>query len=399
MKHCKHIRIALLTVLSLVGLTGRTLADDRARLEQTEMFVSGTDGYHTYRIPAMIATPKGTLLAFCEGRKNGAGDSGDIDLLHKRSTDGGKSWGTQTVIWDDATNTCGNPCAVVDQQTGDIWLLLTHNLGTDTEARIKAKTASRSRTVWVCRSSDDGQTWSKPVEITSQTKDPTWGWYATGPGVGIQIQHGAHRGRLVIPCDHTYDVVSGSSHGVHVEFGAHVIFSDDHGATWKLGGVIRPKVNECQVVELADGKGTLLMNLRAYIGHSRRAEATSRDGGLTWTAPQDQPALIEPVCQASFLRRSWPGKTNVSQLLFSNPADEKRRRNFTVRLSRDEGKTWPVARTLHEGPAAYSCLVALPDGRIGCLYERGEKSAYERITFATFPLEWLTAGTEVPAGK
>lgn len=383
----------------MVVLTGRVLADDRERLEQTDVFVSGTDGYPTYRIPAIIATPKGALLAFCEGRKNGAGDSGDIDLLLKRSTDGGKSWSAQTVIRDDGPNTCGNPCAVVDQQTGDIWLLLTHNLGTDTEARIKTRSAEQSRTVWVCQSRDDGQTWSRPVEITSQAKDPTWGWYATGPGVGIQINYGAHRGRLVIPCDHSYDAAATSSTEAQIEFGAHVVFSDDHGANWKLGGVIRPKVNECQVVELADGQGTLLMNFRAYFGHRRRAEATSRDGGLRWTAPQDQPALIEPVCQASFLRLSWPGKANVSQLLFSNPADEKRRRNFTVRLSRDEGKTWPVARTLHEGPAAYSCLVALPKGKIGCLYERGEKSAYERIAFAAFPLDWLMGGKELPAAK
>ena len=151
----------------MVVLTGRVLADDRERLEQTDVFVSGTDGYPTYRIPAIIATPKGALLAFCEGRKNGAGDSGDIDLLLKRSTDGGKSWSAQTVIRDDGPNTCGNPCAVVDQQTGDIWLLLTHNLGTDTEARIKTRSAEQSRTVWVCQSRDDGQTWSRPVEITN----------------------------------------------------------------------------------------------------------------------------------------------------------------------------------------------------------------------------------------
>lgn len=263
----------------------------------------------------------------------------------------------------------------MDQQTGDIWLLLTHNFGTDTEARIKAKTANRSRTVWVCRSRDDGQTWSKPAEITSQVKDPAWGWYATGPGVGIQIKHGAHQGRLVIPCDHSYDTTAAGPRETQTEFGAHVIFSDDHGATWKLGGVIRPKVNECQVVELADGQGTLLMNLRSYFGRGRRAEATSRDSGLTWTAPQNPPKLIEPVCQGSMIRLTWPGERDVSRLLFSNPADEKRRRNLTVRLSRDEGKTWPVAKTLHAGFAAYSCLVALPDGQTGCLYERGEKSA------------------------
>ena len=398
-RHLTSQHIALFAVSFLAVLTNQGVSTETNPLEQTEVFVSGTEGYHTYRIPAIIATPKGALLAFCEGRKSSAGDSGDIDLLLKRSTNGGKSWTAQTVVWDDGPNTCGNPCAVVDQQTGDIWLLLTHNLGADTEARIKVGTSKASRTVWVCHSRDDGRTWSPPAEITSQVKDPAWGWYATGPGVGIQIKSGAHQGRLVIPCDHSYDAAATGSSEAKIEFGSHVIFSDDHGATWKLGGVIRPKVNECQVVELADGQGTLLLNMRSYQGSHRRAEATSRDGGLTWTPPSDHAELIEPVCQASFLRLTWPGEHSASQLLFSNPADEKRRRNFTVRLSRDDGKTWPVTRTLHEGAAAYSCLVALPDGKIGCLYERGETNAYERISFAAFTLDWLTARTEVPASK
>jgi sialidase-1 len=174
-----------------------------------------------------------------------------------------------------------------------------------------------------------------------------------------------------------------------VEYGAHVIFSDDHGKSWELGGIIRPKVNECQVVELADGKGSLLLDMRAYFGRSRRAQSISRDGGLTWTAPQDHPELIEPVCQASMIRHEWSRGDNSGVLLFSNPADEKRRIKMTVRLSEDEGKTWPVSRVLHEGPAAYSCLAKLSDGRAACLYERGVTNAYERITLAAFDVNWL----------
>lgn len=361
-----------------------------AALEKQDLFVSGTSDYHTYRIPALLATRKGTVLAFCEGRKLGRSDSGDIDLLMRRSADGGQTWGAQQVIWDDGLNTCGNPCPVLDEKTGTIWLLLTHNRGDDNERDIKLHTARGTRTVWVCRSTDNGKTWSRPVEITRDTKDPAWGWYATGPGVGIQIRHGPHQGRLVIPCDHSYDDPQGNLRGMPVEYGSHVIYSDNHGKSWKLGGVIRPKVNECQVVELADGQGTLLLDMRAYFGRSRRAQSISRDGGLTWLSPQDQPELIEPVCQASLIRYAWPARREPGRLLFSNPADEKRRRAMTVRLSQDDGKTWPVDRVLHEGPAAYSCLAKLRDGRAACLYERGVTNANERITFAAFSLDWLT---------
>jgi len=361
-----------------------------APLEQQDLFVSGTGGYHTYRIPALLTTRRGSVLAFCEGRKLGRSDAGDIDLLRRRSSDGGKTWSAQQVIWDDSTNTCGNPCAVLDEQTGVVWLLLTHNLGGDKEDAIIRRTAVGTRTVWVCRSDDEGVSWSKPVEIAASVKDSTWSWYATGPGIGIQLRHGLQRGRLVIPCDHSYELDNTGSK--ETAQGSHVIFSDDHGKTWQRGGVVRPNMDECQVVELADGRGTLLLNMRSYAGRRRRAESVSHDGGLTWSAPQDQPQLIEPVCQASLMRYSWPVDGDVSRLLFSNPADAKHRRSMTVRLSRDECKTWPDSRVLHDGPAAYSCLAKLPDGRVACLYECGRSNAYERITFAAFGLTELCNG-------
>jgi sialidase-1 len=337
---------------------------------QTAIFTSGQDGYHTYRIPSVIATTKGTVLAFCEGRKIGRNDAGDIDLLLRRSIDGGKSWTKTQVVWDDAENTCGNPCPVVDAKTGTIWLLMTHNLGTDTEARIVDGTSKGSRTVWVSRSDDDGVTWSKPVELTKDVKKPGWTWYATGPGVGIQLKNG----RLLIPCD-------SKSEGGRVRE-SHVIVSDDGGQSWKLGGVVGPMCNECQAVELADG--SVMLNMRSYQGNNRRLVAISKDGGETFTKPVEDQELLEPVCQASILR--LPGEKRV--ILFSNPASTKREK-LSVRLSRDEGKSWPVTRILHAGPAAYSCLVTLPDGSIGCLYERGEKNPYETITFARFDRAWF----------
>src|SRR5690606_18165906 len=157
-----------------------------AAVVQTDVFVSGQDGYHTFRIPAVVHLGDGNLLAICEGRKNESSDTGDIDLVSKRSTDGGRTWSTLQVVWDDGVNTCGNPCPVYDEITGTLWLFATHNLGEDTETDIIHKRGKGTRTPWVMRSSDGGRSWSEPRELTSSLKEPDWGWYATGPGIGIQ---------------------------------------------------------------------------------------------------------------------------------------------------------------------------------------------------------------------
>lgn len=371
-------RFCYLLVALFCILATHSQADDEFK---TTVWKSGEGDYHTYRIPSVIRTMKGTLLAFCEGRKSGRGDAGNIDLLIKRSYDGGKTWSRNEVLWDDKGNTCGNPCPVVDESTGTIWLLLTHNLGTDHEPDIIKKKSESTRTVWVSHSADDGQSWTAPAEITKTTKDPTWGWYATGPGVGIQIKHGPHTGRLVIPCDHSFDYPEGKRYGGGYEFRSHSIHSDDHGKTWQLGGTVGPATNECQVAEINKGSGDLLMNMRSYFNRKRRTHSTSRDGGTTWSTPRDVDRLIEPVCQGSLIRHTWPDRQKQGVLLFSNPASEKGRVKLTVRASFDDGATWPVAQVLHAGPAAYSCLVSLPGGAFGCLYEAGEKNPYESIVF------------------
>jgi sialidase-1 len=361
-----------------------TAAQPQRGLELTNVFVSGTDGYHTYRIPALLVTPKGDLLAFCEGRKNSRSDTGDIDLLVKRSTDGGGTWSPAQIVWDDGPNTCGNPCPVVDRTTGVIWLPLTWNLGEDKESEIIRNTSKDTRRVFVTHSDDDGRAWAKPEEITAQTKRPDWGWYATGPGVSIQLERGPAKGRLLIPCDHSSRTPGGAT-----DYGSHVIYSDDHGQTWRLGGIIRPAVNECQVVELSDG--TLLCNMRnADRSSTTRAIAASTDGGMTWSVVRHDPVLVEPICQASLLR--YPTPQGPSRLLFSNPAHAEpgQRRDMTLRMSEDEGKTWPLRRVLWPGPAAYSCLAVLPGGAVACLFEAGDQHAYERIVLAHFSPDWLT---------
>lgn len=380
----------IMRILTLFCLFALIPAFMHAAVEMTNVFVSGEGGYHTYRIPSIVRTKDGVLLAIAEGRKAGRGDAGNIDLLVKRSSDNGRTWSAASVIWDDAGNTCGNPCAVVDGDTGVVWLFSTHNLGTDREVDIINKRAASTRTVWVMNSRDGGRTWSKPVNLTSTLKDPSWGWYATGPGVGIQIARGPNKGRLVIPCVHSYDDPQGNLRGGPYEYGSHSIHSDDHGKTWKLGGVIRPKMNECQVAELSSPAGALEMNMRSYFDHGCRAVARSRDGGVTWTGPVDAPALIEPRCQASVLRHSWPKGKNPGVMLFSNPASKTARENMTVRLSEDDGVTWPRSLVLQGESAAYSCLVSLSETEAGCLYEIGgktRKESYQRIVFASFSLD------------
>jgi len=349
-------------------------------ISQKDIFVSGTDSYHTFRIPSIIVAPKGTILAFCEGRKNRRADTGDIDLVLKRSFDGGKIWQSLQIVWDEGLNVCGNPCPVVDRETGTIWLLMTHNLAIDHEREIWEQSGEGTRTVWITSSIDDGATWSPPKDITASTKASDWTWYATGPGVGIQLSSG----RLVIPCDHGEAQTN--------KYFSHIIFSDDHGQTWQIGGTAGDKTNECQVVERVDG--SLLLNMRNYSNHRLRALATSADAGLNWSAVTYDFMLPEPICQASLLRFTDEECGDRNRILFSNPASNTSRILMTVRLSYDEAKTWPVAKILHPGPAAYSCLTILPDQTIACLYERGEESPYEKITFAHFNLEWLTEGEE-----
>jgi len=346
------------------------------RFEQTDLFVSGTEGYHTFRIPALAVTKKGTLLAFCEGRKRGRGDSGAIDTVLRRSTDDGHSWGPLQVAGAGGEDTCGNPCPIVDRRTGAVLLLLTKNKGAVNESMIMRGEAP-PRTVWIARSMDDGVTWSAPEEISEQAREPEWRWYATGPGHGIQLANG----RLVAPCDHS----------LGPDWHSHVIYSDDAGASWRIGGVAEGKTDESTVVELFDGM--LYLNMRNNRDTHRRAFATSTDKGLTWSPVGDDPALVEPVCQASVLRLSTEKHRTKNRIVFSNPASE-RRENMTVRLSYDQCKTWSVAKTLWPGPSAYSDLVLAADKRIGCLYERGKNHPYETVTFALFTLEWLTEGRD-----
>lgn len=341
---------------------------DEPNTAYSHIFEQGTEGYSCFRIPAIIKTTKGTLLAFAEGRKNSCSDTGDINLVLRRSFDDGATWSDLIMVWDDGINTCGNPAPVIDEETGTIFLLMTWNHGSDDISDINAGTSIDTRRVFICQSDDDGLSWSTPKEITATTKLSTWGWYATGPCHGIQLKKGPEKGRLVVPCDY---ISLKSAGGVG---GAHVIYSDDKGATWQLGG-ITTKGNESTVAELSDGK--LLLNIRISNNNNFRVISTSDNSGMTWTNPVNAP-LVDPVCQGSMV--SGVLSDGRWAVFFSNPSSAERQ-NMTVKMSMDDGASWTKTYSVYTGASGYSDLVFLSDSYLGLLYEAGSSKYYDGIAY------------------
>lgn len=384
--YVKYIQKTLRLFATCIILTTIYTCTYSQQTHSTDLWEEGKGDYGSYRIPSLIVTNDGTLLAFAEGRKE-RGDAGDIDLLLRRSFDNGKTWTEEQVVWDDGENTCGNPNSVVDRETGRIWLFSTWNLGEDTEHEIIQKTSTDTRRPYMLYSDDDGKTWSEPRELTDCCKDPSWGWYATGPGAGIQLEYGKHKGRLVIPANHSYDE---SKPDVYRRFGdygygAHVLISDDHGKTWRKSEPIRPGTNESQIVELSDG--TLIMNMRSYNGEYSRAIATSADGGETWSEIEHDHQLVESKVQASII--NYGEYQNKEMILFANPAVPVGRTHMTVRASFDGTESWEVAKLIYKGPSAYSSLTRLPNGNVGLFFEAGEDNPYRTMKFVSFPPELL----------
>jgi sialidase-1 len=336
-------------------------------MQQQELFVSGEQGYFSYRIPALVTTNSDTILAFCEARRHNGHDDDEIDILLRRSFDNGLTWGAPQMVVADGDRTCGNPCPVVDAETDTIFLPFCKD----------------NQQIFACHSTDDGETWSTPVEITATAKDPAWSYVGTGPGHGIQLQSG----RLLIPswADESPGPVTWrqpTANWGKVQ-SAYAIYSDDHGESWQRGARMdRDASDECEAVETADG--AVYMNMRSRQDRLCRAESWSRDGGTTWSAVEYDPALPEPSCQGSIVRY------DAGRILLAHPSFTDRRAGLTVRLSRDECRSWPVARVLEPETAAYSDLAVSADGHILCFYEA--RKNYGALTLAHFDIQWLEEG-------
>jgi len=355
------------------------------QIVQSKLFVSGKGGYTRYRIPALAVSVQGTILAFCEARKFTGHDSDQIDLFLRRSFDNGATFEEAQMITTEEGWVCGNPAPVVDRETGAIWLLFCKNREHGPQEMICEGKAPR--TVWITSSNDDGATWAEPQEITASVKRPGWTWYGTGPCHGIQLG----KGRLIVPSHH----VVVRSYGADDPLYSHILYSDDHGESWQIGGATTEGVGECTVVEATDGRIYFNCRNRDRLpeGGNFRAVAWSEDGGQSFSAAVPDPVLLEPCCQASVCRFTDERQHDRNRVVFSNPA-ARTRHQMTIRLSYDECRTWPIAKVLHAGPTAYSDLCIARDLSICCLYECGVEHRYETITLARFGLEWLTNGED-----
>ncbi|QKW06137.1 exo-alpha-sialidase [Streptomyces sp. NA04227] len=374
--------------------------------ETSVPFRAGTEGYASFRIPAVVVTGENTVLAFCEGRVGSAEDHGDIDIVLKRSHDGGRTWAPLERVAENGDDLAGNPAPVV-LSSGRILLVHVRNAAAASEAAIRRGEVAQAdaRRVWVQYSDDDGVTWSEAREITEQTKDPDWRWYATTPGHALQLTGG----RVLVPANHSLPP-TGSDLGTEGAYnGGHSLLSDDEGQTWRIGYVHnnadalaalaapvgsdvppgpdghpeRINANETTAAELPDGR--LYFNTRNdSAAPGTRADAYSSDGAELTAPYRPQPGIEGPVVQGSLLQLRDP-----DLLLYSGPAHPERRARMTVRASSDHGTHWRVAHVVDESPAAYSDLVRLDAGTVGLLFETGATSSYETLSFRRIPVTAL----------
>jgi hypothetical protein len=354
-------------------------------MKEVTVFTSGTEGYSHFRIPSIVRATDGTLLAFAEGRVDSGRDHGNINIVLKRSSDDGATWGPLQLVAENEVHTIGNPTPVVDLRTGKVLILACQSHAEDRHGAIVAHESHDRRTTWIITSDDHGATWAPKREITHQAMQDHWRWYAFGPHSGIQLQRGPYAGRLIAPAN--YSAGGADNGGI-------MVYSDDGGENWNIGAIamrddeadLRP--SESTAVELVDGR--ILLNSRNRgPGIRHRANAYSSDSGVTFDRRNKAEDLLEPVCQASVIRfAAVDAGDERNHLLFANPASTQRLR-YTVRSSFDESESWTPGKMIHRGPAAYGTLIKLDEHRAGVLYEHGWERRYERINFAVFSVAWL----------
>jgi len=371
-------------------------------LKKQDLFsVADDPAYNIYHIPGIVVTAKGTVLAWCEARKGG-GDWSDIRILLRRSTDDGKTWSQPQSIVDVPGPKQKNPFALRLKNVDTTQV--TYNnpvLIADKDGTVHMLFCLEYERAFYQRSEDDGLTWSKPVEITATfeafKKDYAWKVLATGPNHSIQLK----TGRLVVPVW----LSTGEGGNAHRPSVTATIYSDDQGQTWKPGDIAVPctdewiNPNETVAIELNDGR--VMLNVRSESKAHRRLITTSPDGATKWSTPKFDEALLEPICMAGIVRYDHAGKNLI---LFSNPHNleggregkpepgkSRARKNVSVKISRDDGQTWPVNKRLEDGPSMYSDIAVTHKGTILCFYGRGTKPGFagSGLTLARFNLEWL----------
>ena len=394
---------ALLFVISVLSIQHGLTA---AETIKQDLFEAGTEGYGQFRIPGIVVTKNGTVLAYCEARRAASTDWGQIDVMLRRSTDGGETWSPMKKIVEldgkfernpaavaqklgrDGELTVNNPLAIADPRPGVVHFLY----------------CVEYNRLFYMRSNDDGLSFSKPVEITAAVAKlrPSYAWQcmAVGPGHGIRLQNGRLLAAIWLS--------TGKGGHAHRPSVVSTIYSDDDGKSWQLGDVVagetKPLVNpsESVLVELADGR--VQINLRSESPEHRRAVATSPDGATKWTDPKFAEQLLEPICMANIVRWTSARTGGKNRIVFANPHNLDRagakpgqgrdRKNLSLKLSYDEGETWPVNKTLEAGPSGYSDLAVAADGTLLCFYERTQvdeatKKRTSYLTLARVPLAWL----------
>ncbi|GGI10563.1 hypothetical protein GCM10007368_31860 [Isoptericola cucumis] len=350
----------------------------------TDVASSYSDGFARSRIPALTTAPNGDLLAVYDGRPTMADLASDIAVVMRRSTDGGHTWGPQRLIrGDDEINGYGDPSVLVDRETGRIFVFHASSVN---QGYAGSGTGNDPDDPDILHpdysySDDDGRTW-KHRRLTATLKDPSWGGMFAASGEGIQLRQGPHAGRLI------------QQYVVRAEGGNHAVsaYSDDHGETWHASETVGPGADENKTVELSDG--SVLLNSRAA---PFRQVARSTDGGETYTPFEADRELVDPANNGSIVRAypdAAPDDPRSSMLLFSNTEDDGIRRNLTIKMSCDDGETWPVRKVVEEGAVGYSTLTPLGDGssdddlggRYGLLFER---AGYQHISYTELDLDWL----------
>lgn len=359
---------------------------------------AGQDNCDTYRIPGLVTTGKGTLIAVYDNRYNNSKDlQEDIDIGMSRSTDGGETWEPMKVIMDmgewggrsERLNGIGDPAVLYDHTTGTIWVAALWMSGSAPDQMLwwasqPGMSPEETGQFILVKSNDDGLTWSEPINITGQIKDPAWQLLLQGPGAGITLSDGT----LVFPAQFKADLGQKALDGGQYTCHSTIIYSKDGGQTWHIGTGAKPNTTEAQVVQLSDG--SLMLNMRDDLNRrikdetNGRAVAVTSDLGRTWTVhPSSNSALQEPNCMASIIGTDLTVNGKKQRVLFfSNPDNKHARTNMTIKTSLDDGKTWPSEYQVElYAPAGYgySCLTMVDDDTIGILYEGTKELYFQKV--------------------